>query len=70
MKVTLSNKPDPFQTKQINPVSLTLFIVFFGAGIIAAAALDGRVADGIVASVMIVFFAVAVYLLFAIKIAN
>ncbi|MBI4314790.1 MAG: hypothetical protein HY679_02560 [Chloroflexi bacterium] len=70
MKVTLSNKPDPFQTKQINPVSLTLFIVFFGAGIIAAAALDGRVADGIVASVTIVFFAVAVYLLFAIKIAN
>ncbi len=22
MKVTLSSKPDPFQTKQINPVSL------------------------------------------------
>lgn len=70
MKATLSSKPDLFQTKQINPVSLTLFIVFFGAGIITAIALDGRVADGIVASVMLAFFAVAVYLLFAIKIAN
>ncbi len=70
MKVTLSSKPDPFQTKQINPVSLTLFIVFFGAGIITAIALDGRVADGIIVSVMIALFAVAVYLLFAIKIAN
>jgi regulator of protease activity HflC (stomatin/prohibitin superfamily) len=70
MKVTLSSKPDLFQTKQINPVSLTLFIVFFGAGIITAIALDGRVADGIIVSVMIALFAVAVYLLFAIKIAN
>ena len=70
MKVTLSSKPDLFQTKQINPVSMALFIVFFGAGIITAAILDGRVKDNVIASVVIAFFAIAIYLLFAIKIAN
>ncbi|MEK7324364.1 MAG: slipin family protein [Chloroflexota bacterium] len=61
---------DPFQTRQINPVSFALFLVLVLGGILAAIAMDGRVSDSIIATVVIAMMAIGFYLLFALKIAN
>ena len=68
MKINVS--ADPFQTRQINNVSLSLFIAFLMGGILAAVTLDKRVSDFVTASAAAAMFALGLYLLFAIKIAN
>ena len=68
MKINVS--ADPFQTRQINNVSLSLFIAFLMGGILAAVTLDKRVSDFVTASVAVAMFVTGLYLLFAIKIAN
>ncbi|HLB48940.1 MAG TPA: slipin family protein [Anaerolineales bacterium] len=68
MKINVS--ADPFQTRQINNVSLSLFIAFLMGGILAAVTLDKRVSDFVTTSAAVAMFAIGLYLLFAIKIAN
>ena len=68
MKINVS--ADPFQTRQINNVSLSLFIAFLMGGVLAAVTLDKRVSDFVTASAAAAMFALGLYLLFAIKIAN
>lgn len=61
---------DPFQTRQINPVSLALFLVFVAGGTLAAITAEGRVSDSIIATIVIAMMVIGFYLLFALKIAN
>jgi len=61
---------DPFQTRQINAVSFALFLVCVVGGIIAAIAMDGRVSDSIIATIVIAMMVIGFCLLFALKIAN
>ncbi|MEK6574608.1 MAG: SPFH domain-containing protein, partial [Chloroflexota bacterium] len=68
MKINVS--ADPFQTRQINNVSLSLFIAFLMGGILAGVTLDQRVPDFVTASAAVAMFVTGLYLLFAIKIAN
>jgi hypothetical protein len=68
MKINVS--ADPFQTRQINNVSLSLFIAFVMGGVLAAVTLDKRVSDFVTASAAVAMFVTGLYLLFAIKIAN
>ncbi len=69
MKLTKTNL-DAFQTKQVNPLSLTLFFVCIFGAILTVAALDGRVAQGVMVAIMIAIMLLGVYILFALKIAN
>ncbi len=69
MKLTKTNL-DPFQTKQVNPLSLTLFLVCLFGSILMVAALDRRVPEGVVVAIMMAIMLIGVYLLFALKIAN
>ena len=69
MKLTKTNL-DAFQTKQVNPLSLTLFFVCIFGSILIVAALDGRVAEGVMVAIMIAIMLLGVYILFALKIAN
>lgn len=69
MKLTKTNL-DAFQTKQVNPLSLTLFFVCILGSILTVAALDGRVAQGVMVAIMIAIMLLGVYILFALKIAN
>ena len=68
MKINVS--ADPFQTRQINNVSLSLFIAFLMGGVLAAVTLDKRVSDFVTTGVAVAMFVTGLYLLFAIKIAN
>src|SRR3972149_2737612 len=69
MKLTKTNL-DAFQTKQVTPLSLTLFFVCIFGSILIVAALDGRVAEGVMVAIMIAIMLLGVYILFALKIAN
>ncbi len=69
MKLAKTNL-DAFQTKQVNPLSLTLFFVCIFGAILTVAALDGRVAQGVMVAIMIAIMLLGVYILFALKIAN
>jgi len=69
MKLTKTNL-DAFQTKQVNPLSLTIFLICILGSILMVAALDGRVAEGVIVAIMIAIMLLGVYILFALKIAN
>ncbi len=69
MKQTKSTL-DAFQTKQINGVSLALFILSVLLAVLAAAVLDKRVRDDVIAAVSIGIMLIGLYVLFALKIAN
>lgn len=69
MKLTKTNL-DAFQTKQVNPLSVTIFLICIFGSILMVAALDGRVAEGVMVVIMIAIMLLGVYILFALKIAN
>lgn len=68
MRINIS--ADPFQTRQINNVSVSLFVMFLIVGILAAVTLDKRAPDSVVGGVVTAMFLLGLYLLFAVKIAN
>ncbi len=62
---------DAFQTRQINPVSLTAFLICIGVAVVAAIVMDVQgVADVVIGIVFTVLLALGFYLLLSIKIAN
>src|SRR3989304_9235013 len=69
MKLTKTNL-DAFQTKQVNPLSLTIFLICIFGSILTGAGLDGRVAEGVMVAIMLGIMLLGVYILFALKIAN
>src|SRR3972149_10777189 len=69
MKLTKTNL-DAFQTKQVNPLSLTIFLICIFGSILTVAGLDGRVAEGVMVAIMLAIMLLGVYILFALKIAN
>ncbi len=69
MKLTKTNL-DAFQSKQVNPLSLTLFFLCLVGSILMVATLDGRVSQSVIVAIMIAIMLLGVYLLFALKIAN
>lgn len=69
MKVTM--RSDAFQTRQINPVSLTLFIICIIVAVVSAIALSSlKITDTVILIVFCPLLLLGVYFLFALKIAN
>jgi len=69
MKVT--TRTDPFQTKQINPVSFSIFFIFCIAGVVAAGILSALGAnDAVILIVISALLLIGLFNLFALKIAN
>jgi regulator of protease activity HflC (stomatin/prohibitin superfamily) len=65
-----NNTTEMFKSKQVNPISFTLFVVVMLAGIAAAIALEGRVGDGVASLIILAAALIGLYLLFALKIAD
>jgi regulator of protease activity HflC (stomatin/prohibitin superfamily) len=64
-------RPDAFQTRQINPLSLTLFIICVIAGAASAIVMDTLKVNEIAAGIVIgALLLLGVYFLFGLKIAN
>lgn len=64
-------RTDAFQTRQINPVSFTLFILCMVIGVLSAIGLGSlQMSDPVILIVVCALLLLGVYLLFALKIAN